>query len=542
MLPVLGIGIAGMLIGFVRSFRLLLYLMIQSALSLLCGMALLSWLNIGITLSGWLLIPFWATIQWTLLMHCLSACKQSLEARAENPVQDGIQRIFNSASLAMLTTAVGMGSLAGSESPFIKEIGWMGAIGVVIIYGVTFGPGMILLQWFHPSSQHGHYRQHTVPSRSHGLTQRYLSGLLSFRPVILGMAALILLASALGTRYLNVDIRIKSFLGKETRTRQGLEHFDRVYGGANIFQMEIDTGSPNGIHQRQVLAFLEKLQTEAEQKDGITGVYSYAQLLAMMNQIWEQEAPGSFQIPKSDLVLGTFATVLKMQNYPFMRALRDVDYQKSWLIIRTPDMPGKKYVRLIQEIVAIAEKELPAGCQLNVQEGLYKVMQSDRQVVESLTQSAAWTAGIILVLLTLLWRSLKLGIMAVIVNLLAVLLVVGSAGWFDIPFNTFTVMIGAMAFGIAIDDAVHFISYWRYRRAFTAHNNTALVETLRAKGRPIVFTSLILVYTFAVFTGSSFPPVSQFGGLCALAFAVALVSTCVVLPCLLCVQDQPGGH
>ena len=475
-------------------------------------------------------------------MHCLSACKQSLEARAENPVQDGIQRIFNSASLAMLTTAVGMGSLAGSESPFIKEIGWMGAIGVVIIYGVTFGPGMILLQWFHPSSQHWHYRQHTVPSRSHGLTQRYLSGLLSFRPVILGMAALILLASALGTRYLNVDIRIKSFLGKETRTRQGLEHFDRVYGGANIFQMEIDTGSPNGIHQRQVLAFLEKLQTEAEQKDGITGVYSYAQLLAMMNQIWEQEAPGSFQIPKSDLVLGTFATVLKMQNYPFMRALRDVDYQKSWLIIRTPDMPGKKYVRLIQEIVAIAEKELPAGCQLNVQEGLYKVMQSDRQVVESLTQSAAWTAGIILVLLTLLWRSLKLGIMAVIVNLLAVLLVVGSAGWFDIPFNTFTVMIGAMAFGIAIDDAVHFISYWRSRRAFTAHNNTALVETLRAKGRPIVFTSLILVYTFAVFTGSSFPPVSQFGGLCALAFAVALVSTCVVLPCLLCVQDQPGGH
>ena len=135
-----------------------------------------------------------------------------------------------------------------------------------------------------------------------------------------------------------------------------------------------------------------------------------------------------------------------------------------------------------------------------------------------MTRSALSTTCIILILLTLLWRSFKLGIMAVAVNLLAVVFVVGSAGWLNIPFNTFTVMIGAMAMGIAVDDAVHFVSYWRSRQMMAESANQALIATMKAKGRPIVFTSLILVFTFTVFLGSSISPVSQFGGLCALAF------------------------
>ena len=540
MLPTLFIGIAIMLIAFVRSLKLLIYLLVQSAFTLVCGVALLSALKIGIPLSGWLLIPFWATIQWTLLMHCLSACRQSDEDGSNDPVLNGIRRIFKSASLAMLTTAVGMGSLGTSESEFIREIGIMGASGVVLIFLTTFGPGMSLLKLFHPPATGLASFHQSTQSMGDGFTKRYFRILKRKKGILVTSALVILVIGAAGLRHVSVDIRIKSFLAKDTRTRQGLEHFDTVYGGANIFQMEIDTGSTNGVHQRQVLNYLEKLQKEAEQTTNITGVYSYAQLLAMMNQIWEQEAPDSFQVPKSDFVLGTFATVLKLQNYPFMRALCDTDYQKTWLIIRTPDMPGHEYVKVIKDIVDVAERELPNGCQLNVQEGLYKVMQSDRQIVDSLSRSALWTAGIILLLLAFLWRSLKLGFMAVLVNSLAVILVVGSAGWLDVPFNTFTVMIGAMAFGIAVDDAVHFVSYWRTQKASSISDNDALIQTLRAKGRPILFTSLILIYTFAVFVGSSFPPVSQFGALCALAFAVAMISTCALLPCLLSRPDQPN--
>ena len=534
MLPTLTVGLTLMLAGFTRSLRLMLFMLFQSALTLLIGTALLSRTGTGIPLSAWLLLPFWATIQWTLLMHCISACQQCLREGTSDPVGTGIARIFRSASFAILTTAVGIGSLAGSEVPFIHEIGLMGAMGVGLIYVATFGPGMVLLKSFFPTSQGN---RNANASRSHLTSsgyRRFLEGMLKHRPWILPMFALLAIAGAWGIQKLSIDIRIKSFLHPQTETRKGLEHFDKVYGGANIFQMEVDTGKPNGLHQRNVLNYLELLQTEASSKEGVTGVYSYAQLLAMMNQIWEMEAPGSFQLPKSDLVMGTFATVLKMQNYPFMRALTDTEFQKSYLIIRTPDMPGKDYVQLIRDIVDIAEKNLPDGCRLNVADGLYQVMESDRRMVRSLTQSSIWTAGIVLTLLVVLWRSIKLGLIAVTVNLSAVALVVGAAGWLDIPFNTFTVMIGAMAFGIAIDDAVHFIAYWQRLRSDGMSSMEALEHTLKVKGRPIVFTSLVLVFTFSVFTGSSFPPLAQFGSLCALAFLTALTATCLIIPCMLC--------
>lgn len=538
MLPTLAIGITLMLMVFTRSLRLMLFMLIQSVLCLLLGMAVLSLTGTGIPLSAWLLLPFWATIQWTLLMHCISACQQCLRQGTLDPVQTGIARIFRSASFAILTTMVGIGSLAGSEVPFIAEIGLMGATGVALIYLATFGPGMVLMNFLFPTnlSQRENGRLH-FDSTSQG-PPPFLSLILNHRNWFLPLCALLVIAGAWGIQHLSIDIRIKSFLNPETETRKGLEHFDNIYGGANIFQMEVDTGKPNGLHRRQVLNYLEQLQTEAASKPGVTGVYSYAQLLAMMNQIWEMEAPGSFQLPKSDLVMGTFATVLKMQNYPFMQALADSEFQRSFLIIRTPDMPGSQYVQLIRDIVEIAEKKLPEECQLNVTDGLYQVMESDHRMVRSLAKSSVWTAVIVLMLLVLLWRSVKLGLIAVIVNLGSVILVVGAAGWLNIPFNTFTVMIGAMAFGIAIDDAVHFIAYWQRLRSAGIPPSKALEETLSVKGRPIVFTSLILVFTFAVFTGSSFPPLAQFGSLCAMTFLIALAATCLVIPCLLCIMED----
>ena len=195
MIPVLSAGIALMLIGFIRSFRLLFFLFVQSVFTLLCGIALLSLLNIGIPLSGWLLIPFWATIQWTLLIHCLSACRQSTEDRAEHPVRDGIQRIFKSASLAMLTTAIGMGSLSVSESAFIQEIGLIGAGGVVLIFLTTFGPGMAFLNIFYPhSTGRGSLKRHRE-NLHESFAQRYLNWLLGNRRWILSAAVFLFLIS-----------------------------------------------------------------------------------------------------------------------------------------------------------------------------------------------------------------------------------------------------------------------------------------------------------------------------------------------------------
>jgi len=104
------------------------------------------------------------------------------------------------------------------------------------------------------------------------------------------------------------------------------------------------------------------------------------------------------------------------------------------------------------------------------------------------------------------------------------------------------VLAGALAFGVAVDDAVHFVTYWMERRASHGDGRRAMEETLAAKGGPITFTSVILVFTFLVFTLSSFPPIRQFAGLCVAAFAAAWFNTCVALPKLLGLERNRGGR
>jgi len=119
------------------------------------------------------------------------------------------------------------------------------------------------------------------------------------------------------------------------------------------------------------------------------------------------------------------------------------------------------------------------------------------------------------------------------VNLLAVGLVLGLAGWAGVALNSITMMVAAISLSIAVDDSVHFLTHWREERRNGLSVEQALTSTLQVKSRPILSSSLVLMGVFLVFQFSSFPPVEDFGLLAAAAFAAALVGVLALLPLLL---------
>jgi len=111
--------------------------------------------------------------------------------------------------------------------------------------------------------------------------------------------------------------------------------------------------------------------------------------------------------------------------------------------------------------------------------------------------------------------------------------VVALQGFADVPLNAITIMVAAVAFGIAVDDTIHFITHWRMARACGLSGDEALRETMEVKCRPIVCTTLILAGILAVFVLASFPPVVHFGLLLAAGLVGALVAALGLLPALL---------
>ena len=138
--------------------------------------------------------------------------------------------------------------------------------------------------------------------------------------------------------------------------------------------------------------------------------------------------------------------------------------------------------------------------------------------------------GVIGVILTVLWRSVGLAALALAVNLLPVGMIIALQGVAGVPLNSITIMVAAIALGVAVDDTIHFITHWRDERQAGASPAEATRSALRVKGRPIVATTIILVGMMMVFWVSVFPPVVHFGLLLAVGLGGALLSALVLLP------------
>jgi predicted RND superfamily exporter protein len=228
-----------------------------------------------------------------------------------------------------------------------------------------------------------------------------------------------------------------------------------------------------------------------------------------------------------------FALALKVRKFPFIDALADEEFRTANVIVRTRGMLSSEYLELLREIVAFAEENRPEGVTVSAQQGIHSILEADRRVLDAQINSFTLTFAIIGLTLLFLWRSFWLAALALLVNVIPVGLAISLAGYGDLPLNSVTVMVAAIVLGIAVDDSVHFITWWRdeYRKSGDAKQ--ALVSTFRVKGPPILCTSLILTAVFGAFLVFSFPPVRHFGLLSAVAFVGAIFSTLALLPALL---------
>ena len=153
---------------------------------------------------------------------------------------------------------------------------------------------------------------------------------------------------------------------------------------------------------------------------------------------------------------------MKAFEYPFLQALSDEKQQTANLVLRTTDIPSTEFVALLESIEDKATAIMPETVSVSAQAGLHTVLKADRDIVDAQLGSLCITAVTMFAIMTLLWRSFRLGILALATGLgpVAVLALVGAI--FQVPLNSVTVMVGALALGIGIDDAVHLITCLLY--------------------------------------------------------------------------------
>ena len=479
-----------------------------------------------------LLLPLLAAIHLTLSAHQLTALQNTdptvgLDQRFESM----LKIVFRPCLFAAITTGIGLGSLAICEVSQVKNFGLAGTIGIGIIFAWAFGPGLSFLRLGFG------VKAMSLKTKSNNQNKSLFAWLSQttnkYRWITISLAFFIFIPALIAVSKLNIDIRAIQFLSTESHTRQMAEMIDSRMGGINVVQIDFKTDKPGGINQLEFLNKLQEVQNFARDTGKFSSTYSYSSLMAIMNSVWIGDQSGILSLPTSPLTLKIFVLALKATNYPFLEALSDKTQQTAYLILRTTDMPSGDFIRLLKSIETKASTIMPENVTVSAQAGLHTVLKADQDIVDAQLGSLSITLVAMFVVMALLWRSFKFATIALATGLgpIAILTILGSL--YQVPLNSVTVMVGALALGIGIDDTVHIITHWLSMKRQGASENEALTKTLEVKGPAILCTSLILIGFSLSLLWMSFPPVTHFGWLSAMAYIAALGNALWILPSFL---------
>lgn len=514
------------MVGFFRTWRMLIYVVVMLVSHMLILAGIIEITGIKANVFSLSLVPLLIAVQLTLLAHVCHHFTGFLRQGMDpgESLTAMARELWKSCLFASLTTAVGLISILVSGLSYTRAFGLIGAIGVLAGLLLVFGPGISLLRvmyWGYHSRAH----EQTVTGSS-----PLINRLRKKRRVIMGVAILMFAACIPGLYLLKTDIRITRMLPRKSYTRCMAEDFERIYRGRNFLKIAIDSGRPQGIVNGQFLQYVMKVQEYADGLEDVTGVYSYASIMAMMNQVWNGWKSDSYTLPGPWLML-LFDGVLKGQSMPFVHSLADSEWQVNYLYVRSRDMTAGQYLEMVNRIMAFAREHQPPDVTISLGDGLHSFLEADQRIMQAQRQSAFITLAAIGLVLMLLWRSPRLVLLTLLVVGTPIAMVLGFAGYAGIALNSVTFMIGAVVAGIAVDDAVHFVTFWKGMKM--THPDEALERTLRIKGAPILFTSILLIGVFACFCLTSFPPSIHFGLLSAMALALTVCGVLFVIPACL---------
>jgi len=411
----------------------------------------------------------------------------------EDPL-DVFARVAPPCLLSGVTTALGFLSLTLSQYPPVKQLGLWGAVGTGLSLLTSF---LLLPLFFTPATQPYKYR----------FLEPLLTKIARRKKIILFGFALALLFSFIGGQQLQRGSFILDFFKQNSDVRLGYETIER--DGIGLTPLEIDLGS-TGFSNREIE---KKFQTLAEQHPEITHIlFSFS---------------SGITVPATTRNGAEFITPTDLD---FM--LEDV----SRLTLLTQTSASEKTLALVEQIEQFCQQQLGRRPIPYVTGSIPLYTMGQKKLFSTLILSFSAAFLSISLIMGLVLRSVRLGALAILPNILPVVFILGIMGWAGLPLSVATVTVASIVFGIVVDDTIHFLHSWQNASRQGGDQKQRLRKVFSYAGPAMITTTLVSGCGFLGFAASPFLPLRNFGLLISLAMGFALVCDIVLLPALLLLE------
>lgn len=440
--------------------------------------------------------------------------------------------------LTCLTTAIGFWVLVLSGSRLLTVFGLFAGAGVMMLYVLSIT--LIPLAFYHARPPSERTAGLVTHDRFADAFERLASLIRRRNTLILGVSLLLGLAGIYGATRISTDIFVFSDFYEDDPLREDLARFEAAFGGVLPLEVIIEARQEGAFRSLSNLRRLEQFERQVASFDAVGETLAMTDLVKLANQAYFGGRPGAFRLP-SGLELPLLQSALvNMQRDggghldERLPRFADTTLTMTRVYAGVHDIGTSAMNSLADSVRARAAVLFPPErFDVTVTGTAIVSTRSGENLVRNLILSLAVALLVISVLMALLFRSARLTFISLLPNVIPLLMVGGAMGYFHVALKPSTALIFSLAFGIAVDDTIHFLSKYRLLRLAGYTRDAAIRKTLRETGKAILFTSLVLMAGFLVFTLSSFGGTVAMGALTALTLAAALVANLFLLPALM---------
>jgi predicted RND superfamily exporter protein len=445
--------------------------------------------------------------------------------------------------IAATTTVLGFLSLVVNRIVSIRELGLYASIGIsaAFVLSVVFIPALLMVLPL-PARR--------VEAFSSGVSAvlQALARLSSYhRRAIITVGFLIVLISLWYGATIRVGSDFQSFFRETDPIRQATDQINRSLVGSMTFYVVIDGDKHDVIKKWDTLWRIKNLQLYIDSLPGVEKTISFVDYCEMLDRGIQEipltpaegeivEAPASEEKTSfwsnPDQLKGVMRLVF-LNAEGVSSVVNHPNYSRSTILVRTSLSRSSEIASLVERIETFAQGHFPPELTVHPTGNLVLLTNTTGDIVSGQIQSLALTAGVIFVLMSVMFLSTRVGLIAMVPNVFPLFVFFGLMGFTGAELNFGTNIIASIALGVAVDDTIHIMMRLSKAVRTTTDPEHALLETLSTVGKPALYASLILFLGFLTLGFSTFVPIREFGFLSAATILVGLMGEITLLPALL---------
>jgi predicted RND superfamily exporter protein len=448
----------------------------------------------------------------------------------------GLAVIFTS-----ITTAMGLLSFVWSPLAPISDLGKFGALSIIITLILTFFLTIIgiRLLYYKRTKKDKNLKQNKSVNIKDEYFEKYITklGLFSYRNpwFIISSAFILTIIAAGGIYQLKFSHNSLTWLPEDNKVRIDTTAIDKELSGSIGMEVVIDTGKNYGIQDKPLLDDIDELTRDIYrlQNDHIQigKTLSVTDILREVNKTVHGSKSEYFNIPSQELVSEEFL-LFENSGSDDLIYYADSLYSKARYTVKLPWLEASQYQKFIEDTNDMFQGKLGENIDVTPTGLMALLAKTSSGVMHSMSFSYLYSGITILILMLLINRSIKKGVLSMIPNLLPIISVLGLMGYLQIPLDTFTIMVGSIALGLIVDDTIHFFHQFDKNYKDTNDIPLSITKTVNITGRPILLTSLVLMIGFIMYTQSSMNNIQSFGIMMNVAVLYALFADVFISPAL----------